>query len=158
MQVIVSDANVLIDIEHGDLIEPMFSLLTTFVVPDVLFDKELKERHAHFLHFGLQVKTLSEQALNNVLVFAKKYRQPSRVDLLALGLAMQENCPLLTGDKNLRKAANAEGIAVYGTLWLVSEMVNNKIIQITKAQTAFQNMKKGGSRLPWGEVDKLFKF
>jgi predicted nucleic acid-binding protein len=157
MQILVSDANVLIDIEHGDLIRPMFNLKTTFVVPDVLFEKELKARHAHFLDFGLKIKSLSDQAVDKASALAIKYRQPSRIDLFALSLALQEKCPLLTGDKNLRKAADQEGVTVYGTIWLVSEMLRKKIVQPTLAHTAFQKMKGAGSRLPWGDVDKLFK-
>jgi hypothetical protein len=58
MQILVSDANVLIDIEHGVLLSSMFSMETVFVVPDVLFEKELRARHSHLLDLGLKVKTL----------------------------------------------------------------------------------------------------
>ncbi|MBP7074233.1 MAG: DUF3368 domain-containing protein [Rhabdochlamydiaceae bacterium] len=155
MQLLVSDANIPIDIEHGNLTGSMFSMKTEFAVPDVLFEKELKARHSHLLDFGLKIKILSTESVDKVIEFAAKYRQPSRMDLFALSLAMQENCPLLTGDKNLRKAADQEGVQVHGTIWLVSEMLREKIIQPSVAHTAFQKMKNAGSRLPWEEVDKL---
>jgi len=68
---------------------------------------------------------------------------------------LHERCPLLTGDKNLRKAADQEGVQVYGTIWLVSEMLQQKIIQLSIARKAFQKMKDAGSRLPWDDVDRL---
>jgi len=152
---LVSDANVPIDIEHGNLTASMFALKIIFAVPDVLFEKELKARHSHLLDFGLKIKSLSNEAVDKVLEFAAKYRQPSRIDLFALSFALAENCPLLTGDKNLRKAADQEGVKVHGTIWLVSEMLREKIIQPTAARIAFQKMKDAGSRLPWNEVDRL---
>ena len=155
MQLLVSDANVPIDIEHGSLTAPMFSLKIVFTVPDVLFEKELKNRHSHLLDFGLRIKSLSEDAVDKAIEFAGKYRQPSRIDLFALSLALHEKCPLLTGDKNLRKAADQEGVQVHGTIWLVGEMLREKIIHPTVAHIAFQKMKNAGSRLPWDEVDKL---
>ncbi len=155
MQLLVSDANIPIDIECGNLIASMFSMKIVFTVPDVLFEKELKARHSHLLSFGLKVKSLSNEAVDKAIEFAAKYRQPSRIDLFALSLALQENCSLLTGDKNLRKAANQEGVQVHGTIWLVSEMLREKIVQPAVARTAFKKMKDAGSRLPWDEVDKL---
>ena len=157
MQLLVSDANVPIDMEHGNLTAPMFSMKIVFTVPDVLFEKELKARHSHLLDFGLKIKSLSDEAVDKVMEFAAKYRQPSRIDLFALSLALAENCPLLTGDKNLRKAADQEGVRVHGTIWLVSEMLREKIIQPAVARTAFQKMRDAGSRLPWDEVGKLLE-
>ena len=46
---LVSDANIPIDIEHGNLTASMFSMKITFTVPDVLFEKELRARHSIFL-------------------------------------------------------------------------------------------------------------
>ena len=45
MRLVVSDANILIDMEEGGLIEAMFKLPETFAVPNVLFMEELVEHH-----------------------------------------------------------------------------------------------------------------
>ena len=62
------------------------------------------------------------------------YGSVALIFLRSLSLALQENCPLLTGDRNLRKAADQEGVQVHGTIWLVSEMLREKIIQPTVAR------------------------
>lgn len=49
MKVLISDANVLIDMEVGGLIELMFKLPFEFQTPDILFEEELAEDHAYFL-------------------------------------------------------------------------------------------------------------
>lgn len=155
MQLLVSDSNVPIDIEHVNLTDSMFSMKIIFTVPDVLFEKELKSRHGHLIDLGLKIKSLSDKAVDRAIEFTDKYRQPSELDLFALSLAVEEQCPLLTGDKNLRKAADLEGVQVHGTIWLVNQMLHEIIILLNAAIIAFQKMKNAGSRLPWDEVDKL---
>lgn len=53
MLLLISDANILMDVEMGDLVAPMFSLGYQFAVPDVLYYEELEEQHAHLLDMGL---------------------------------------------------------------------------------------------------------
>ncbi len=79
----------------------------------------------------------------------QKYKQPSRYDCFALVLAMQETCPLLTGDQNLRKAAEQEQVEVKGTLWLVEAMIHHGIITIESARQAYRHMRQNERRLPW---------
>lgn len=67
----ISDANALIDLEEGELIEQLFKL-------------------------------------------------PYDIYCFALALAKSENCPLLSGDQALRKAADAEAVEVYGTIGLLN--------------------------------------
>lgn len=149
----ISDANILIDVEVGGLMAPMFSLGYQFAVPDVLFFEELAEQHAHWRDMGLQVKTLSAQSVARVLALSQKYKRPSRNDLFALALAQDEQCALLTGDAALRSAAETERIEVKGTIWLVSEMVRQQCITAVVARTAFERMRQGGRRLPWDLVE-----
>ncbi len=116
MQLLISDANILIDIEVGELLIPMFALDYQFVVPDVLFYEELEEHHAHLLDIGLKIKSFDEHMVIQVSELAKRHVRPSRNDLFALLLAQIEKCPLLTGDKHLKIAAENEKIEVRGTL------------------------------------------
>lgn len=49
---LISDANILIDLIVGGLIEQMFGLPEEFAVPDVLFAEALSERHPSVTRFG----------------------------------------------------------------------------------------------------------
>lgn len=153
----ISDANILIDVEVGGLLAPMFSLGCQFAVPDVLYWEELAEHHAHWLGLGLQVRSLSAEGVARVQALSQKHPRPSRNDLFALALAEHAQCPLLTGDAALRSAAEAEHIEVKGTVWLAAEMLRKKCITRTVARAAFDRMREGGRRLPWDVVDKLLK-
>jgi len=107
-QLLISDANILIDLEDGGLITELFKLPFQFQVPDMLFADELEADHGYLLEHGLQLGELSPESMAEVEVLVTKYKQPSRYDCFALVLARQEACPLLTGDQNLKKAAEQE--------------------------------------------------
>ena len=157
---LVSDANILIDMDAGGLNTPMFSLGNhgyQFAVPDVLFEQELKAQHAYLLELGLQTHELSEADVSVVFALSRKYVAPSRMDLFALALAKKESCPLLTGDAHLRKAASAGNVEVRGTLWLVREMLEKHLISARIARLSLKKMVNHGRRLPWEEAEKIIK-
>lgn len=149
MQLLISDANILIDMEEGQLLKLMFKLPFEFRVPDLLFFDELEAQHAHWLEHGLQLGTLSGESVRRVSQLTRKYPKPSRNDCMALVLAQQEKCPLLTGDRDLRHAAELEGVMVQGTLWLVEQLVTHKMTTLDAARQSYQRMERHGRRLPW---------
>jgi hypothetical protein len=59
MTILVSDTSVLIDLERGELIGCAFKLSATFAVPDVLYERELREYGGdELLRLGLRVESL----------------------------------------------------------------------------------------------------
>jgi predicted nucleic acid-binding protein len=149
MQLLISDANILIDMEEGQLLALMFKLPFEFRIPDLLFYDELEELHSHWLDQGLQLGTLSGDSVRRVSQLTRRYPKPSRNDCMALVLAQQEQCPLLTGDRHLRQAAEKEGLLVMGTLWLVEQLLVQHLITADEAKYSYQRMKDNGRRLPW---------
>ncbi len=154
MQLLVSDANILIDLEEGGLITAFFDLPFEFTVPDILFFEELEEQHAHLLDIGLVVRELSVNTMSYAFSLTQKARGPSRMDCFALALAKQESCPLLSGDKALRKLANNELIKTMGTIWIVGRLVEENLISKDEARSAYKKMKAAGSRLPWDTAEE----
>ena len=157
MRLLISDANILIDLEEGKLIEQMFQLPCQFSIPDILFEEELDEQHQYFITLGLKLDELSEATMLYGMELTQKYTNPSRNDCFALALARQENCPLLTGDKALREAAEAEAISVKGTIWLVGLMIRQDLVTTDQARAAYQRMKDARRRLPWGTAEAMLK-
>ena len=109
MLLLVSDANVLIDVEVGNLTSLIFHLPYEFAVPDVLFETELGERHGHLLLAGLKIKILSPESVKRMETLREKYPLPGSKDLMALTLAVQEQCSLLTGEKPSSCCKNRRG-------------------------------------------------
>lgn len=153
MQLLISDANILIDLEEGQLIDFMFQLPYQFTIPDILFREELEAEHDHLLAKGLSLSELSGETITYAMQLISRYTKTSRNDCFALALAANESCTLLTGDRALRNAAEAESVMVRGTVWLVKLMVRQGLISVEQAREAFERMKETGRRLPWGVVD-----
>lgn len=157
MLLLISDANILIDMESSGLVASMFSLDCDFAVPDVLYAEELEAQHAYLLGLGLQLRMSTSEMVDRVVELAKKHRRPGRNDLFAITVAEAEACPLLTGDNDLRAAAKAENVEVRGTLWLVTEMVKQKKISVQVARNSYQQMREHGRRLPWDEAEAMLR-
>lgn len=149
MQLLISDANILIDLKEGRLLEAVFRLPYRFAVPDILFYEELEEQHTHLLGMGLMINELTSDSMLYALELSTRVTGPSRNDCFALALARQEQCPLLSGDRALRTLASQEAVVVMGTIWLVEQMVQQKIITIQVAKDAYESMRVNGRRLPW---------
>lgn len=149
MQLLISDANILIDVEEGELLESMFRLPFEFCIPDILYHDELEEHHSHLPRLGLHIAELQPETMVDAENLVARYRRPSRNDCFALALARQEGCPLLTGDQELVKAAREEDVKVNGTVWLVEQMVRNGVISVDEARNAYEKMRVRARRLPW---------
>ena len=149
---LISDANIIIDMEAGAILDKMFRLPETFAVPNVLYVEELEKHHPHLPGLGLRVLTVEEEYMQEAYRLGGVYRKPGFNDLLALSLAKQQRCPLLTGDGKLREAAEMEQVEVRGTLWLMERMFASKILGLEAVQEAYEKMDNDGRRLPWPEV------
>lgn len=164
MRLLISDANILIDMEAGALMETLFRLPMQFGIPDLLYFEEIEPGSPGLEELGLQIMEVSgdfvkyaeglPQQYNHMLP-AKNGQKPNHNDYLALALAKQEACTLLTGDANLRIVASSEQVSVMGTIGLLCAMVENQLLSVADALKALQKMKEGKRRLPWQDAEKL---
>ncbi len=154
-KLVISDANILIDMECGDLLAPMFRLDCEFAVPDILYDEELSEHHPHVIELGLGKIEVGADGVEYVerIVPEATRRGISRNDLFALALARQEDCLLLTGDSRLRILAEEEGCQVHGTIWLIGELVQAGRVRLPRVKRAYDAMRAAGRRLPQAEIE-----
>lgn len=60
---LISDANILIDMNTGGLLGPMFRLGMTFAVPNTLFEEELRDHHPDLARLGLKSPELRGDAV-----------------------------------------------------------------------------------------------
>ncbi len=158
-QLLISDANILIDMEKGGITRQMFQFDAVFAVPNILYEEELREEHPHLLGLGLRTLELSEEtvAWAEKLISRHAKTGASINDLLALALARQEKTTLLTGDGKLRIVAAKEHITVRGTLWLVEQLIESGIMTVQQAADAYDRMKAARRRLPWDEVERQLR-
>ncbi|EQD63756.1 hypothetical protein B1A_08981, partial [mine drainage metagenome] len=72
------------------------------LVPDVLFYVGVEGQHRYLLGMGIELQELDESMIEHVVELARRYPRPGRNDLFSLVLAVKMECPLLTGDKDLK--------------------------------------------------------
>ena len=86
----VSDISVLTDLDRGSLLEAVFDLPLVFVVPDLLYERELRPcGGAQLLKRGLQVAELDGEGVARALNFRRVRHSLSLADTFALALATE---------------------------------------------------------------------
>ena len=120
MKVLVSDTSVLIDLDRGTLVEATFRLPFKFTVPDLLYERELREHGGpDFVRMGLRVAELDGCGVALALGYLRKRKSLSLPDSFALALAKANAWTLLSGDRELRVLAEEEEVRCHGVLWLL---------------------------------------
>src|SRR5580658_931147 len=123
MPVLVSDTSVLIDLERGQLLRCVFELQAELVVPDLLFERELKGAFGdELLALGLRVESLSEEGVAQAQGYRLRQSRLTVPDTFALTLAQRNRWVLLSGDGALRALAEVEGVTCHGVLWLIDQI------------------------------------
>ena len=121
--VLVSDTSVLVDLERGGLLASAFRLKAKFVVPDLLYDEELREANGVELQaLGLAIYELDGAGITRALTFRELVSDLSMPDAAALSLADVYKAILLTGDAKLRELAENKGVECHGLLWLLDQI------------------------------------
>lgn len=105
---VISDANVIIDLECAGLTGRIFRLPMEIAVPDLLFHDELSEQHGNLPALGLQILELSPALIDQASILCTRHSAAGIYDMFALALAQDRRCPLLTGDKMLRLLAGGD--------------------------------------------------
>lgn len=155
MQLFISDANIFIDLDVCGILAKMFELPYEFAVPDILYMEELEEQHSDLPRYGLQIKKLDSRSIEYAISLQTQYSGPSDNDFFAFVLAKQEECALITGDAQLRKVAEAEGVELRGTIWIIEQLVVQGLMNCDSAIEAFDVMQSKGRRLPWDKAKEI---
>ncbi|NTV24723.1 MAG: PIN domain-containing protein [Chlorobiaceae bacterium] len=155
---LISDANILIDMEAGELLQKFFRLPMRIGIPDILYREEIEPGSPGLEALGLLLVEIEGYFVEYAFNLPLRYGNgPSHNDYLALALAKQEKCPLLTGDQALKKVAIAEKVDTKGTIWVLKSMVSHKVIDLKEALDSLDKMKQSGRRRPWDEAERLLK-
>ena len=153
----VVDANVLIDLHVGGVLDQFFNAGWQIVAPDVIVEELDTPDGKELVRKGLKSQPLPPQWVSEVHRLREQYRKPSTNDLFALVLAKRLGVTLLTGDLDLRKAAQAEDVPFHGTLWVLERMVDKGVLSKEEAAKALHRMQKERRRLPKAECERLLK-
>ncbi len=159
VQVLVSDTSVFIDLERGGLIEISFTLPYRFAVPDVMYDRELKDHGGpELLRLGLEVVESSDTISSLATHYVRSVSSLSVPDAFAIALAKFHGWRLLAGDRDLRNLAAAEQVDCHGVLWVFDQLHRTKLALAPALCEALTVLSKHPRcRLPKSEIRKRLK-
>ena len=124
----MSDTSVFIDLERGGLIEVCFTLPYQFTVPDVMYERELKDYGGpELIRQGLEVVKSSDTITTLATHYVRTVKSLSVPDAFAVALAKFHGWQLLAGDGDLRKLATAEQVDCHGVLWVFDQLHTTKL-------------------------------
>lgn len=149
----VIDANIFMDFDSAGLTFEFLKLPYLFVTSDIVIF-ELEDHPPGTLvesHGGVLIRDVPGKHQRRVVELRSQYPKNSIGDLSSLVLAELRNGVLVTGDGNLRKAAEEQGITVRGSLWLLDRMVEENLLDPIAAARALDQMLERGRRLPANE-------
>lgn len=142
-RIVINDASCLIDLRKGRLLHVMLSLPFQFVIPFPVRASELLDFTAQEWQMlddsGVETYDLEPDAVAEA--FAVKARHPglSANDCFCLVSTMRrERAVLLTGDAQLRRAAEQRQVEVHGILWIVDQLAENGLASNEVLATALE--------------------
>ena len=154
MQYISSDTNVWIDFFSIDRLQLPFRLQYTFIMyEDTIKNELIKPTNLGEILIESGLKSIEVSIEEYILAeqYNARYRKPSIHDCMALAVAKERNITLLTGDGALRKAAEAEGVSVIGTIGILDQLLEEDFIDIKEYRECLESFEKlngGIVRLP----------
>jgi hypothetical protein len=155
MRVLVSDTSVIVDLERGQCLEPCFKLPCEFVVPDLLYKRELLAAGGPALcRLGLKVEILSGDEVAAAQDTRRTHSRLSLPDAYAFTLAQKRGWALLTGDGELRALAQATNVPFHGVLWVMDQLFEGSVLEaavLIKGLTALATHPR--CRLPKADIE-----
>lgn len=134
MDVVVNDANILIDLYSVGLLEEFFRLpihvhTSDFVYNEIKIDEQKEEIDKYIKSGALTIKKYTaEEIVEIVELQAKCTGNISLEDCSVWLYAKKNKFRLLTGDKSLHNHAVEDGVTVSGILYVFDCLVKEKII------------------------------
>lgn len=163
MNVVVTDANVLIFLSRLDLMGSFagmdFEIHTTDFIVDEYYkgrkkDKELKNIDGYIKSGRL---TIHEYGYDELMEIYKQKKGLSPSDCSVFKLSSDLDAVLLTGDKTLKLFAEKSAIEVHGIIWLIDEMLEHGVIGKIEYRKKLAELKGLSRRLPVEEIDRRLK-
>lgn len=153
--IVIADANVLIDLGLVNGLEVLTQLATKVEVLDVVFNECTAPRQLQDLIISAGIQKI--EVTIDWLLASRQYQQGelSSPDALCLYYAKEFNRGLITNDKPLRTASQQQGIKINGTLWIIRQAYEQKILSSNELCEWISILVSNGSRMPIKEISKL---
>jgi rRNA-processing protein FCF1 len=162
MKLIITDTNIFFDIISIGALPEFFSLdyeicTTVFVIEEIKRSDQREAIEVFIRAKEINVIDFSAEEIGEIYGFNTEKNFKGITDKSVLWKSVQIGCPLLTGDRKLRKEAETQGVEVHGSIWVITSLVENGLIDRKKGIKLLESLKEVNSSLPVDEIDKLIR-
>jgi predicted nucleic acid-binding protein len=144
----VIDTNILIDFRSASILSKIANADLSIITTDLIAEELIEPSAREIRKIGIRIFSLNAPKIERLVELSLKYKKLSEADLSALVIAEHSNVILLTGDKELRVAAERENIVVHGTIWLINRLRQVGVVSRSEAKNILDVMWGKGRRLP----------
>jgi len=163
MEIIVNDTNIFIDLHSIGLLRALcdlpYDVRTVDFVIDEIKDPVQTESLATLVTEGkIKVESFNVEELAEII--EEHSMVPGNLsipDCSVCYYARKHSATLLTGDRQLRKYAEGNNVAVRGVLFIFDELVTQNIIKTDIAAQKLRELTNINVRLPKSEIEKRIK-
>lgn len=160
MRLVVTDTNVFIDLMNVDALTAFFALAfevhtTDFVVNELDLDQQ--ELLLPFRGKGQLVVACFSVAEVKEFEMMRTKVVIQFTDRSVVYLAMRFKGMILSGDKNLWKECKARKLDVHGSVWVIEQIWNKRLLPPVSCIERLENLKKTNARLPKDKIDALIE-
>ena len=147
---LISDANIFIDLDKIDLLDTCNQLSYKIITTDFVYN-ELYSQQKETLD-KLNIEQLTFEA-EEMIDFYTKYSQLGNVgispeDYSLIYKAKKENCSILTGDRALRNYIIKEHIQVFGIFFILDSILEQNLISEEEWKIKLKTLQTINQRLP----------
>lgn len=158
--IVIQDACIIFDLIDLGLIGHFFDLnLTVFTCPEVIgeiTDPDQLESTNVFINNG-RLGVDGNGDFDKIEEIFRTNAGLSLTDCSVLELALRRSGSVLSSDLSLRKATKKSGLNVRGILWIISELVNQDIIDHLEAIGSLNRYLQINSRAPKSEIHEMIR-
>lgn len=158
--IVIQDACIIFDLIDLGLIGHFFDLnLTVFTCPEVIgeiTDPDQLESTNVFINNG-RLGVDRNGDFDKIEEIFNTNAGLSLTDCSVLELALRRSGTVLSSDLSLRRTTKRSGLNVRGVLWIIDELVNQKIINSEEAIKTLNRYLQINSRAPKSEINDMIK-
>ena len=153
-KVLVTDTNIWIDLDNGEILKEVFLLPYQFLTPDLAVPELISPDWETLHALGLESQGLDSASMQDLLTIRQVHKSLSVVDLASYLLAKVSDLSLVTGDRHLSDFAQSQGLTVHGVLWILDEIVETRVLASNLVAESLMKIINLGARLPKEECRK----
>ncbi len=163
MKIIVNDTNIFIDLHSIGLLRTLCKLpydvrTVDFVINEINDPAQSESMSALATEGKIKVESFDIEELAEII--EEHSTVPGNLsipDCSVCYYARKHSATLLTGDRQLRKYAEGNNVAVRGVLFIFDELVDKGVIAAEIAAQKLRELANVNVRLPKSEIDKRIK-